>query len=170
MDYRRVDLNLLIVLDALLTECGVTATARRLGMSQPNVSFALTKLRALFADELLVRVGNQMQPTTLAEDLRDPVRRFLLVLESEILVDRNFDPGTSRRRFIISTSDIGELVFLPRLMEQLGIEAPGVTLESRSMSPVELAKAMSVTCLVMAVPAILSAITFSRARRVEDLR
>lgn len=143
MDYRRVDLNLLVVLDALLDECGVTATSRRLGMSQPNVSFALTKLRAQFADELLVRVGNRMQPTTLAESLRDPLRRFLAVIEGEILVDRNFYPLESDRRFVVSTSDIGELVFLPRLMEQLALEAPGITLECRSMSPVELAKAMA---------------------------
>lgn len=62
MDYRRFDHNLLIVLDALLEKQGVNATARRLGMSQPNVSFALSKLRLQFGDDLLVRVGNTMQP------------------------------------------------------------------------------------------------------------
>jgi hypothetical protein len=62
MDYRRLDLNLLVVLDALLEERGVHATARRLHMSQPNVSFSLGKLRQFFKDDLLVRMGNGMPP------------------------------------------------------------------------------------------------------------
>jgi len=142
MDYRRFDLNLLVVLDTLLEERGVNATARRLGMSQPNVSFALTKLRARFDDALLVREGNTMQPTALAETLRDPLRRMLTTLEGEILAERAFDPARAERRFVISTSDIGELVFLPRLMAELALRAPGVTLESRSMTPIELERAM----------------------------
>lgn len=143
MDYRRFDLNLLVVLDTLLEERGVNATARRLGMSQPNVSFALTKLRARFGDALLVRAGNAMQPTALAEGLRDPLRRMLNLLEGEILAERDFDPARAHRRFVISTSDIGELVFLPRLMMELALHAPGVTLESRSMTPAELERAMA---------------------------
>ncbi|MBT0669203.1 LysR family transcriptional regulator [Novosphingobium profundi] len=143
MDYRRFDLNLLVVLDALLEQGGVSAAARKLGMSQPNVSFALTKLRAQFGDELLVRSGNAMKPTALGETLRGPIRRVLNGVQEEVLAERSFDPATSERRFVISTSDIGELVFLPRLMAELARRAPGVTLRSRSMTPGELAQAMA---------------------------
>ncbi|MBF7015306.1 LysR family transcriptional regulator (plasmid) [Novosphingobium resinovorum] len=143
MDYRRFDLNLLVVLDALLEERGVNATARRLGMSQPNVSYALSKLRLQFKDELVVRVGNSMQLTVVGETLREPLRLILAGLETEILAERHFDPATSDRRFVISTSDIGELVFLPRLMAELSSHAPGITLQSRSISPEELQQAMA---------------------------
>lgn len=143
MDYRRFDLNLLIVLDALLEQGGVSAAARKLGMSQPNVSFALTKLRSQFRDDLLVRSGNAMRPTALGETLRVPIRRILREVEEEVLCERSFDPATARRCFVISTSDIGELVFLPRLMAELALRAPGVTLRSRTMTPAELDQAMA---------------------------
>ena len=142
MDYRRFDLNLLVVLDALLEEGGVHATARRLGMSQPNVSFALAKLRGQLGDQLLVRDGAGMRPTALGEALREPLRRVLHGVEHEILAGRHFDPTTASRRFVLSTSDIGELVFLPRLMQELERCAPHVTLECRSLRPAELARAM----------------------------
>jgi len=142
MDYRRFDLNLLVVLDALLEEGGVHATARRLGMSQPNVSFALAKLRGALGDQLLVRDGAGMRPTALGEALREPVRRVLHGVEHEILAGRHFDPAHATRRFVLSTSDIGELVFLPRLMQELERIAPHVTLECRSLRPADLARAM----------------------------
>ncbi|WJT00758.1 LysR family transcriptional regulator [Novosphingobium humi] len=142
MDYRRFDLNLLVVLDALLEESGVHATARRLGMSQPNVSFALAKLRRTMGDQLLVRDGAGMRPTALGEALREPLRRLLHGVEHEILAGRDFDPATASRRFVLSTSDIGELVFLPRLMQELERCAPHVTLECRSLRPAELSRAM----------------------------
>ncbi|MFK4872541.1 LysR family transcriptional regulator [Novosphingobium sp. ZW T3_23] len=143
MNYRHFDLNLLVVLHSLLEERGVNATARRLGMSQPNVSFALNKLRSRFEDELLIRVGNSMQPTALGESLRLPLQKMLASLEGEIFAQRTFEPECSDRRFTISTSDIGELVFLPRLMAELAGRAPGITLESRSMAPDELQAAMA---------------------------
>ena len=143
MNYRHFDLNLLIVLDALLEEGGVNATARRLGMSQPNVSFALSKLRGHFEDDLLIRVGNTMKATALGASLREPLRRMLGSLDDEIFAQRTFDATVSDRRFTISTSDIGELVFLPRLMSELIVRAPGITLESRSMAPAELQTAMA---------------------------
>lgn len=142
MDYRRFDLNLLVVLGVLLEERGVLATARRLGMSQPNVSFALSKLRTQMGDQLLVRDGAGMRPTALGEALREPLHRVLQAIEHEILAGRHFDPASATRRFVLSTSDIGELVFLPRLMQALKHAAPHVTLECRSLSPADLAQAM----------------------------
>ena len=143
MDYRALDLNLLVVLDALLEERGVNATARRLRISQPNASFALSKLRAFFDDELLVRQGNRMQPTPTGERLREPVRRILSTVDSELFKAPSFDPMASVRRFTISTSDIGELVFLPTLMAALQERAPSTTLRCHSMSPDALQRAMA---------------------------
>jgi DNA-binding transcriptional LysR family regulator len=143
MDYRRLDLNLLVVLDSLLEERGVNATARRLGMSQPNVSFALNKLRVFFADDLLVRQGNAMAPTAMAERMREPVRRILNTVDKELLAQAGFDPAHCEHRFTISMSDIGELVFLPRLIAELERRAPGITLRCHSLPPTELERAMA---------------------------
>ena len=143
MDYRRLDLNLLVVLDALLEERGVNATSRRLGISQPNVSFALAKLRSFFDDDLLVRQGNRMQPTPTGERLRDPVRRILATVDDELLRMPSFNPAVTERKFALSTSDIGELVFLPQLMDALAQRAPGATLRCFSMPPIELERAMA---------------------------
>jgi DNA-binding transcriptional LysR family regulator len=143
MDYRKLDLNLLVVLDALLEERGVHATARRLHMSQPNVSFALGKLRHFFHDELLVRIGNAMHPTPMGDRLREPVRRILETVDAELLGLPVFDPLGSERCFSISTSDIGELVFLPTLLKVLKDRAPRTTLRCHSMPPHELERAMA---------------------------
>ena len=142
MDYRKLDLNLLVVLDTLLKERGVNATARRLSTSQPNVSFALKKLRAFFHDDLLVRSGNDMKPTALAIRIREPVRQILSTIDTELFFDATFDPMQSARCFSITTSDIGELVFLPKLLEALAQRAPSVTLRCHSLPPDDLAHAM----------------------------
>lgn len=68
---------------------------------------------------------------------------MMATLEADILAEQQFDPETSERRFVISTSDIGELVFLPRLMAELSRRARGITLQSCSMSPEELERAMA---------------------------
>lgn len=68
---------------------------------------------------------------------------MLAGIENEIFAERRFDPAVAERRFVLSTSDIGELVFLPQLMHALAREAPGITLECRSLGPVDLAKAMA---------------------------
>lgn len=77
VDVRNVDLNLLTALAALLDEGSVTGAARRLRVGQPAASHALARLRDLFGDPLLVRVGREMQPTPRAEQLREPLSRLL---------------------------------------------------------------------------------------------
>ncbi len=143
MSVRDFDLNLLVVLDALIEERSVSAAARRLGVSQPNVSFSLNKLRVQFKDQLLLRCGNTMQLTPLAERLQEPLRRVLDGVQTDVLAERKFEPASCQRRFVISTSDIGELIFLPRLMAVLSRLAPQATLQSRSMTPIELETAMA---------------------------
>lgn len=143
MDYRRLDLNLLLVLDVLFVELSVGATARRLGVSQPTVSASLGKLRVFFGDELFVRSQGGMRPTGRAESLRGPIRRLVSTLQDEILLAPTFLPQTSERTFTVATSDIGELVFLPRILNALVLGAPRVQIRSVSMKPDELQVAMA---------------------------
>lgn len=143
-DFRRLDLNLLLVLDVLFTEGRVGTTASKLGVSQPTVSAALAKLRAFFGDELFVRSDGLMRPTPRAEFLQTPVRNLVAALENEILQAPTFEPQSSTRTFSIAMSDIGELVWLPTLIRCLAVEAPSVSLRSVSMKPEDLQSAMAI--------------------------
>lgn len=142
MDIRRLDLNLLRTLDAMLETRSVSAAGRRLGSSQPAVSAALAKLRIAFRDELFVRTGNGMQPTSTALALAEPLRRILEAIDRDLLRVTSFDPATSTRRFTLSTSDIGELVFLPRLIDLLHREAPHATARALAVPHARLEEAM----------------------------
>jgi DNA-binding transcriptional LysR family regulator len=142
MDYRSLDLNLLVVFDALFEEKSVTAVAKRLQMSQPAVSFALKKLRKSLGDELFIRAHNQMQPTPRAIYLHGHVRQVIATIEQDIFQPTTFDPRSARRTFSLSLSDIGELVFLPPLLERLRGEAPLTDIRCLSMPPERLAQAM----------------------------
>src|SRR4030088_1657029 len=139
----RLDLNLLLILDALSEERSVTAVARRLRISQPTVSFSLNKLRDFFQDELFVRQGTKMQATPFVETIHEPVRRIIETINQEILRDHDFDPLTSERTFCISTSDIGEMVFLPDMLKALRGAAPRTCVRCLAMPPVELQAAMA---------------------------
>lgn len=143
MDYRRLDLNLLLVLDVLFVEGSVSETAKRLGTSQPTVSSALGKLRQFFGDELFIRGDGRMRPTPRAEALRDPIRKMVATLRDEILQAPVFDPTTSTLTFTIAMSDIGELVFLPRILKSFARDAPRVQIRVISMKFDELETAMA---------------------------
>jgi DNA-binding transcriptional LysR family regulator len=123
-----VDLNLLVVLDALLHERGVTSAGSRLGLTQSATSAALARLRTLFSDPLLVRAGREMHPTPLAESLQRPVREALLSVERVVRSPRSFDPRRDGRTFTIAATDYVVLVLLPALLARLGDTAPGVAL------------------------------------------
>lgn len=122
------DLNLLVALDALLSEASVTRAAARIGVTQSAASHALSRLRKLTGDELLVRSRDGMVPTIRAEAMRAPLRRALDALTGTLSSPRAFDPKTARLRLFIGTSDYSELVLLPRVMARLVREAPGVEL------------------------------------------
>jgi DNA-binding transcriptional LysR family regulator len=123
-----VDLNLLVACDALLEERSVTRAAKRLKITQSAASHTLSRLRELFGDPLLVRAGNAMvlseRAARLVEPVRDALDRVTAVLEQ----GPTFDPKTARRQFSLSTSDYGELVLLPALVERLTREAPNLDL------------------------------------------
>lgn len=130
MKLRDVDLNLLVVFNNLLISGRVAATAKSLGVTQPAVSNALSRLRGLLGDELFVRTPKGMRPTPFAEDLAEPVAYALAAIHSALNQNVTFDPLRSRRRFTIAMTDLGEIHFLPRLMENLARAAPNVSLST----------------------------------------
>jgi len=121
-----LDLNLLVVLDALLAESSVTRAAARIGLSQSATSHALGRLRALLDDPILVRTPQGMVPTARARLLAPPVRQALAQIERALAPPRPFDPGRSRRAFTLSMLDTGQAGLLPSVVRRLHREAPGV--------------------------------------------
>ena len=130
MDLRDIDLNQLVLFHQLMVERRVSKVADNLGLTQPAVSNALAKLRRLFGDELFVRTPAGMVPTPFAEQLAEPVGYALAMIQSGLNQQRRFDPVTAKRSLTIGMTDIGEIVFLPGLVERLSREAPGVTLST----------------------------------------
>lgn len=128
MDIRSVDLNLLVVLDAMARQRSVSRAAEALGLSQPATSAALARLRVLFDDALFVRTGAGMEPTPRAQELAPLVHRVVETIGSQILQRAGFDPARSNRRFTVLTPDIGEVTFLPGVLTQLRQQAPQVRL------------------------------------------
>ena len=127
-DLRRIDLNLLVVFDALLSEQHVTRAAERLHLSQPAVSHALARLRDLLGDPLLVRAGSTLVPTARALELVAPLAEALAQVQS-LLAPNTFDPATARRTFRVAMSDYGAAIILPGLIRTLRREAPGIDLQ-----------------------------------------
>ncbi|MDJ0636380.1 MAG: LysR family transcriptional regulator [Xenococcaceae cyanobacterium MO_188.B29] len=128
-----VDLNLLVVFDALMSERNVTRAGEKIGLSQPATSNALSRLRNLFQDDLLVRTATGMQPTPKAISLSLPIRQILLQIQSSLEQDTPFVPENSDRLFTIGTSDYGEFILISKLMQKLEIIAPTVKIRVRSL-------------------------------------
>ncbi|KAI3590809.1 Transcriptional regulator, LysR family [Cupriavidus sp. U2] len=126
-DLRRLDMNLLLTLHALLTEQHVTRAAVRLHKSQPAVSHALAQLRDLFDDPLLVRRDAGLVLTARARELLPPLEDALSQLNG-LLRTSAFDPAQSRRTFRLALSDYGARIILPALVRRLRSEAPGIDL------------------------------------------
>lgn len=123
---RNLDLNLLLVLQALLEERHVTRAAARLGLSQSATSHALARLRELYGDPLLVRSGRKLSLSPRATRLLPQLSRGLDELSAAVADEPAFDPSTARRGFKLGTSDYAQVVFLPRLLDRLSREAPFV--------------------------------------------
>lgn len=134
MNLGRLDLNLLIALEALIDEAHVTRAAQRVNISQPAMSDALQRLRQLFGDELLVRVGRQYQLTALAMELREPLHE-LVQIAGEIVERREvFNPATDSRTFNVVASEYSAYVLLQPLLQRIATEAPGVSLRLQRSS------------------------------------
>ncbi len=142
MDIRKVDLNLLVVFDALLRLRSVTRAAEALGMSQPAMSLALNKLRSTFDDPLFVRASRGIWPTPRAEQLAVPLQHVLDQIKNDVLRQPSFDAATTRRTFTFNMADVGEMVFLPRLLAHFRTAAPGANVRTVSTPPGQLVEAL----------------------------
>jgi len=129
MNVADLDLNLLRAFDAIAAEGSVTVAGERIGLSQPAMSNALSRLRQLFDDPLFVRTPRGMRPTPFAQQLAQPVREALRLIQGALQQHAGFDPRSSGNTFRLFMSDIGEMVFLPGLLERIKHDAPGVKIE-----------------------------------------
>jgi LysR family nod box-dependent transcriptional activator len=129
MRFHQLDLNLLVALDALLTERNITLAGRKVHLSQSGMSSGLARLREYFGDEILVLIGKKMVPTPLGESLAGPVRRILIDIQATIDSKPGFDPQTSTRRFTIMISDYAASVLMTGVARSAAELAPGVAFE-----------------------------------------
>ena len=132
MNLRELDLNLLVVFQAVWQERNISAAAERLDMTQSAASNALRRLRRHFGDPLFLRTTAGMAPTPLAAQLAEPIGYALSTLSAGLVATARFDPATSERVFTIGMTDIGEIVFLPALLAHLKRVAPGVSVQAVS--------------------------------------
>jgi DNA-binding transcriptional LysR family regulator len=133
---RELDLNLLVVFDALLRERSVTRAASEVGLSQGAMSHALNRLRQFFEDPLFVKTSSGMEPTSKAVMLGKAIIDVMATLRQDVISQARFDPSTAKRTFVLCMTDMGELVFLPPLIRRLRKEAPNCTLRSLQV-PIE---------------------------------
>jgi DNA-binding transcriptional LysR family regulator len=130
MELKNIDLNLLVVFNQLLLERRVSKVAVTLGLSQPAVSNALARLRKLTDDTLFVRTTTGMEPTPHAQELAEPIACALGMIHGAVNQQSSFDPATARRAFKVGMTDIGEIYFLPALMNELAKVSPAVTMST----------------------------------------
>jgi LysR family transcriptional regulator, nod-box dependent transcriptional activator len=131
MRYQRIDLNLLIALDALLAERNVTRAAERMHMTQSAMSGILARLREYFDDQLLVPVGRTMRLTARAESLIQPVRDIILKVDTTLGIRPDFEPATAQRHFVVIASDYVSHVMLSAAIRIISQQAPGLTFDIR---------------------------------------
>lgn len=139
---RKLDLNLLNILATLLESTSASEAAGKLGVSQSTVSEALAKLRLHFDDALFVRTAPGMTPTPRGAEVASAARDILRQINERLRPKVKFDPAQSHPPFTFALSDVGEIVFLPRLVRTLAKMAPGTTVRSVTLRPAELEQAL----------------------------
>jgi len=150
-DLRSFDLNLLVAFDALMQERSVTRAAARLKVGQPAMSHSLSTLRVLLHDDLLLRVGTAMQPTTRAAALVAPVRSALAQMQAALHARCAFDPATEQRIVRIGFSSEVELLLIPDLNAALRRSAPGLRLLSRPVASADVHRLLDDGAIDLAV-------------------
>ena len=128
MDFHGIDLNLLVAFDALMSERNVTRAAIQVGVSQPAMSAALSRLRTLLGDPLFQRSADGLLPTARARDLAAPIAQALQQIEAAMVRQPAFQPETASLTFRLGLQDYPTLVLLPALLEALEKSMPGVSL------------------------------------------
>ncbi|MBW4598637.1 MAG: LysR family transcriptional regulator [Calothrix sp. FI2-JRJ7] len=126
IDLASIDLNLLVAFEALFEERSVTAAAKRLYLGQPAMSAALGRLRILFNDELFIRIGREMQPTSKAVAIAPDIFAALRQIRHTIEFSQSFNPISAQRNFAIGSADYTSFVILPKLLEYCREKAPSL--------------------------------------------
>ncbi|MES2259371.1 MAG: LysR family transcriptional regulator [Pseudomonadota bacterium] len=139
---KNMDLNLLRVFQAVSDERSLTLAGNRLHLSQPAVSAALGRLRAIFDDPLFIRTRDGMQPTPAAVELAKPIGRALQAVQDALSYAEGFEPARSSRVFRVSMTDVAQMVFLPSICEQLRVLAPDVRLQVEPVAQEQIAEAL----------------------------
>ncbi len=129
-----LDLNLLLVFEAMLLHQNVTTAAAHIGLTQSAMSNALGRLRRHFEDPLFVKTRTGMLPTPRALELAQPLRQALTLVRASLLTRTGFDPRASKRTFRFHMSDVGEMVFLPALMKRLNQIGASATVETAQLA------------------------------------
>lgn len=132
MNLRKIDLNLLTIFDAVLTERNYTRAAEKVSMSQPAVSDAVARLRHVLKDQLFVRTGHGVRPTPRALEYAPQVRRILDLVVLLVANPDSFSVANSKRRFHVAMGEYGEFVILPMLAQYL--EAGGSKIAFNTVS------------------------------------
>lgn len=140
LNFGRLDLNLLLTLDALLAEHNVTRAAERLHLSQPSVSVHLAKLREALDDPLLLPGPRGMRPTARADALRAPLRQALEALQRAVAPATPFDPAQAGNTWRVAATDYGESTIVLPALAALRRAAPGTRLAVLEMSPLQIAR------------------------------
>lgn len=135
MNIRNFDLNLLLVFDTLMKERHVSRAAEKLALSQPAISNALNRLRTLLNDQLFIRSASGMQPTAVARQIEEPIRKALFEIEITLNKERQFNANTTEATLNIATTDFIELAILPELIQILREEAPGIKIIIHPIPP-----------------------------------
>jgi DNA-binding transcriptional LysR family regulator len=153
IELRDLDLNLLLVFQEVFRERQISAAAKRLRLTQSAVSNALARLRRSTGDELFVRTMGGMQPTPYAERMAEPVAAALAQLEQAFRLEQPFSPSSTRRRFTIAMTDVGEVYFMPKLVERCGTLAPHVDIATVRAGTTDLRAAMEAGRVDLAIGA-----------------
>ena len=163
-----IDLNLLVVFDAIMRERSVTRAGHGLGLSQPAMSHALTRLRHMLKDELFVRSPNGMMPTPRAEQLASPVRMALTGLQQS-LEPVQFEPAKASRTFHIAVDNYSAIVLVAAIAARIARTAPGVTLDFRPSGTLDIPELLDRSELDLAIgPSGVQGERFSIKKLLED--
>ncbi len=148
-----IDLNLLVIFQEVFQARQISSVAKKLGLSQPAVSNALARLRLSVDDELFVRSASGMQPTPLALQLAEPIATALASITQAFNQHDTFDASTSKRHFKIAMTDIGEVYFMPRLVQLCRQSAPHIQLSTVRTSSIDLKTEMETGRIDLAIGA-----------------
>ena len=151
MDIRAADLNLLKAFDALMSERAVTRAAGRIGLSQPAMSHALSRLRSLFADELFVRTPDRMEPTARAREIAPLVAAAIEHIEAALNLGAGFDPAKSTGIFTAGMAEYAEVALVGRLATSFARQAPRATLRLTPVTGTEAAEQLDRGAIDVAV-------------------